>query len=337
MQLVSSLEFGFNLYPETTNGFIKSVVRAEELGASSCFVDDSGMKFDPFVMLTAAARETKSIQLGPCTTNPVSRHIGITARAIATLNEVSNGRAVLGIARGEGSLKPFLMSPVSPIDLGKAVVLLRKLFAGKLVDSSDKKFQLSQAKLSYGIQKKVPVLVAATGPKMLRIAGQFADGVIISVGTDRRSIQYAIEEINKGAKEAGRDPNSILRFLFVFSSISENHDEAVANARPKALWFLMHARNLCDLLNIDDSIYKKKMSEIGVHHSLSDILRSRKGIVDEVVTPEIVDAFTLSGTKSECAEKVKQASVEGVDRIVWSIRVIWEYAAEAVANSIMPR
>ncbi len=335
--MVSSLEFGFNLYPETTNDFIKSVVRAEELGASSCFIDDSGMKFDPFVMLTAAARETNRIQLGPCTTNPVSRHIGITARAIATLNEVSNGRAVLGIARGEGSLKPFFMSPASPINLGKAVVLLRRLFAGELVNSSDEQFQLSQAKLSYGIQKKVPVLVAATGPKMLRIAGRFADGVIISVGTDRRSIQYAIEEINKGAKEAGRDPNSVLRFLFVFSSISENHDEAVANAKPKALWFLLHARNLCDLLKIDDSLYRKKVSEIGAHHSLSDILRSRRDIADEVVTPEIVDAFTLSGTKNECSEKVKQVSMDGVDRIVWSIRENWDYAADAVSNSIMPR
>ena len=330
------MNFGFSLYPETIQGFAKSVTRAEILGATSCFIDDSGMKFDPFVMLTMAARETSKIKLGTCTTNPISRHIGVTARAVATLNEVSNGRALLGIARGEGSLKPLGMKPVSPRRLGEATMLLRRLLAGESVDSLDDQFHLSKAKLAYGVQNKVPVYVAATGPRMLRIAGSAADGVIISVGSDPRSIRYAIKEVRAGAKEAGRDPNSVRLLAFVFSSISESHDQAVANSKPKALWFLLHAQYLCNFLKIDDSLFKAKMSEIGGNHTLSEILNSRKDIANEVVPPEIVDTFTISGTKSECADKAKRIESEGVDQIVWSIRENWDYAAEAVANSIMP-
>ncbi|MDG6907944.1 MAG: LLM class flavin-dependent oxidoreductase [Nitrososphaerota archaeon] len=330
------MDFGFSLYPDTTHGFVKSVVRAESLGAASCFIDDSGMKFDPFVMLTTAALETSRIQLGTCTTNPISRHLGVTARAIATLNEVSNGRALLGIARGEGSLKPLGMNPISPRRLGDATILLRRLFAGESVDSADEQFRLSQAKLTYGTQKRVPVYIAATGPTMLKIAGSVADGVIISVGSDPRSIRFAIEEVRSGAKEARRDPNSVRLFAFVFSSISESHEQAVANAKPKALWFLLHANYLCDFLKIDDSQFKTIVPESDRHHSLSDILSSRRTIADEVVSPEIVDTFTISGTKSECAEKAKRIAAEGVDRIVWSIRENWDYAAAAVANSITP-
>ena len=294
------------------------------------------MKFDPFVMLTMAARETSRIQLGTCTTNPVSRHIGVTARAIATLNEVSNGRAVLGIARGEGSLRPLGMKPVSPRRLGDATVLLRRLLAGESVDSPDEQFRLSRAKLGYGVQNKVSVYVAATGPQMLRIAGGVADGVIISVGSNPHSIRHAVEEVRAGAKEAGRDPNSVRLLSFVFASISESHEQAVANSKPKALWFLLHAQYLCNLLKIDDSLFKEEISEVGRNHTLSEILSSRKDIANEVVTPEIVGAFTISGTKSECAEKAKRIASEGVDQIVWSIRENWDYAAEAVANSIMP-
>ena len=293
------------------------------------------MKFDPFVMLTMAALETSSIQVGTCTTNPISRHLGATARAIATLNEVSNGRAILGIARGEGSLKPLGMNPVSPQRLGDATILLRRLFAGELVDSADEQFRLSQAKLTFGIKKRIPVYIAATGRRMLRIAGSVGDGVIISVGSDPRSIRSAIEEVRAGAKETGRDPNSVRLLVFVFSSISESHDQAVANAKPKALWFLLHARYLCDFLKIDNSLFETRVQKNERHNSLSDLLSSRKGIADEVVTPEAVDAFTISGTKGECAEKAKLIAAEGVDRIVWSIRENWDYAAEAVANSIM--
>jgi len=330
------LDFSFSLYPESLPSFLACVKRAEELGAEGCWVDDSGLKRDPYVLLTLASQHSTRIRLGTCTTNPLSRHIGVTARAIASLNEVSGGRAALGLGRGEGSLKPLGIHPVSPKELGEAALLLRRLLSGESVDSGPQSaFRLLKAKMAFKVQNKIPVFVAATGPEMLRVAGRTADGVIVSVGPSSRAIEYALSQIKQGAKEADRDIDSLEIIIFLFTSISEDRAQALSWARPKALWFLAHAPYLVSLLGVDDSLVRSKLRGVAKGKGLSELLSSGLEL-EQIVSDEAIDAFTVAGGSKECAQKISRIKDIGTKHALFSIRENWDYAANEVANVIRP-
>ena len=336
------MDFSFSLYPDSLPAFLACVERAEELGAAGIWVDDSGLKRDPYVLLTLASEHSRRISLGTCTTNPLSRHLGVTARAIASLHEASGGRAVLGLGRGEGSLKPLGMRQVSPPELGEAALLLRRLLSGETVDGDQRRaaFRFSNAKLAFFKSQeksaRVPVFIAATGPEMLNVAGRTADGVIVSVGPDPKAIKYALEQIREGAADAGRDFTSLKVMVFLFTSISKDREQARSYARPKALWFLEHAPYLVSLLDVEDSTFKRTLGSAPTTtkgKGLSELLSSGLEL-GKIVSDQAVDAFTVAGDEEECAQKINRIKQDcGMEHAIFSIRENWEYAASAVARS----
>lgn len=152
--------------------------RAEQAGALRCWVNDEGLHTrDPYVTLTAIAAATEHLLLGPGITNPYVRHPGATVAAICSVDEVSGGRAFLGLGAGGGLLLgPFALDRPRPVaTLAEMIATTRRLLAGETVDHDGDVFGFRRARLTYG-RPDLEILVAGRGPRVTDLAASEADG-----------------------------------------------------------------------------------------------------------------------------------------------------------------
>lgn len=161
---------------------VAAAVAAEELGYDRCWVFDEGvMTRDVFVTLTAIAGATSRISIGPGITNPYVRHPGATAAAIASLDEVSGGRAFLGIGPGGGlALGPLALDRVRPLAaVADTVAACRALFAGEQVTMEGATFALAGARMGYA-RPDIEIIVAGRSPRITELGGRIGDGFYLS-------------------------------------------------------------------------------------------------------------------------------------------------------------
>ncbi|HEX7095042.1 MAG TPA: LLM class flavin-dependent oxidoreductase [Acidimicrobiales bacterium] len=158
---------------------------------------------EAFVTLTAMAAATERIRLATTVANPVTRHVAVTAAAMSSLQAASGGRAVYGVGTGDSAVANLGLPHASLRDLEAHCRTFRALVAGKPAACDGHPVQLQWE------THPVPVLVAAGGPKTLRLAGRVADGVICGNGISREVVESNLDHIAAGAREAGRSPDDI--------------------------------------------------------------------------------------------------------------------------------
>jgi len=172
------------------------------------FMDSQSLSADPFVLMGAWAMVTERLKLCTGVTNPATRHPAVLAANIATVHSLSNGRAVLGIGRGDSALAYLGHAPVSLPAFHKAITTLQTLLAGGEVAFGTKLFAdaPSAQNLSLGDRPsttrlkwlpeglpKVPLDIAATGPKIIAMAAPLAERVTFSVGAMPERIAWALD------------------------------------------------------------------------------------------------------------------------------------------------
>ncbi len=186
--------------------FVDMVREIESLDFSHLWLTDSSLHArNSYVYLTLAAVNSSRLRLGTAVTNPVTRHPAITAAAAATLDELSAGRAILGIGAGDRPLLALGRKPCAPADLADAIEAIRALWSGDEVTVIAPGFALDHAKLRFGARPGLPIFVSASGPRTLELAGGLADGVILLVGLFPDAVTWALEHIDRGAR-AGAGP-----------------------------------------------------------------------------------------------------------------------------------
>jgi 5,10-methylenetetrahydromethanopterin reductase len=173
------MKISLGVYPNQSPAEIIGTGKlAEELGFSTLWVLDSHLLFrEVYTLLGALAVSTRRIRLGTGVTNPLTRHPTVTASALATLAALSGGRATLGISVGDSALKAMNLEVAKVADLETTVRQCRNLVAG-----ADVSFGAGKTARLHHAGLPVPIYVAATGPRMLKLAGEIADGVILMNG-----------------------------------------------------------------------------------------------------------------------------------------------------------
>jgi 5,10-methylenetetrahydromethanopterin reductase len=196
-------EFGVLVLPRPDAP--QEVKLLEEMGFDVALIPDSqALAREVYVTLTACAANTSRITLGTGITNPLTRHPSVTASAIASLNEFSGGRALLGIGRGDSAVRK-IGHEIAPLRPYRAYVeAVRGLLAGETVEYDGARFELEW--LSRPVQKPVPVDMAASGPKNLALAGELADRTSMWLPADAELIARAATSVRKGTERAHRDP-----------------------------------------------------------------------------------------------------------------------------------
>ena len=178
---------------------------AEQNGFEYGWTYDSHILWqESYALLPLVADKTETIKLGHCVTNPGIRDPTITASWYATMQDLSGGRMVMGIGRGDSSRRVVGLKPVRVAEFERRLRMMKDLMNGRQVEWNEKELTLEWAK---GLPE-IPMHVAGYGPKALAVAGRVGDGVIIQLA-DPQIIQWIMETARTAAKEEGRDPDAL--------------------------------------------------------------------------------------------------------------------------------
>jgi 5,10-methylenetetrahydromethanopterin reductase len=295
-----TISYGFNRFDmRSADQFSQSVMVAEDLGFDYAFIPSSPLLVaDPYILLSAAARSTQRIRLGPLLENPVVRHPAVIAGSISTLDRVSNGRANVVLGVGDTAVRTLGLQPATVNNLGRAVKDMKTLLNGDKAD-----FGTVQSKLRHA--ESVPVWVAAGGPKTLAMAGQYADGVVIRVGTHSANIDAALDAITRGALDAGRNPEQITIAAVFHTVMSHDRAETGHIGRAIAAGYFEYAPYLFDnlALNWDGPTVEVLKQQVwqDFHHT-PDLVSAGKLV--SFLPESAVDDFCLHGGSSDIRTQI---------------------------------
>ncbi len=192
-------QFGFSVTPGPASGVAGEAVVAERLGYDRIGIWDSPALFrEPWVVLGAIAGATHRARVGTWVTNPQTRHPLVTASAAASADDLAPGRVYVGIGSGGTGVLHAGHGSSALHDLERYVIAVRRLLEDGKADYDGATAILPWAR------RRIPIIVAAHGPKALRLAGRIGDGVIVGLGVTPEVVAGSLELIDEGAREAGR-------------------------------------------------------------------------------------------------------------------------------------
>ena len=303
------LSFGvtFMLDPPPSR-VVELATLAEENGFDYVWAWDSHVLWqDVYPVFTLIAANTERVRIGPCVTNPATRDITVTASALATLNEISGGRMVVGMGRGDSARRVIGKPPVTVEHMEQACRQIRDLAEGREIDYEGTPLRLKWA------SGTLPVWVAAYGPKALRAAGRVADGLIMQLA-DPYIIEWSLRYVREGAEEAGRSFDDIQ----IMSAAPAYVTDDLEAAREQVRWFpAMVSNHVVDLV--------QRYASTELPRELTEFIRARDhyDYADHgrtgaehasFVTDEVVDRFCVLGTPERCLAKLRELEALGVDQ-----------------------
>jgi len=306
------MKMGVNFLPEEFPVFLESLQTAERAGYARAWIVDSQMLWeDVWVYITRALAATERIQLGVAVSNPLTRHYSVSASTAATLARLHPGRVILGLGRGDSAVRTLGLKQVATRKMAEIVPRVRSLMAGDEVDLDGTPVRIRWA------SEHVPLLMAATGPRNLRLAGALADIAMLQVGVHPAGVQWGIEQVRAGAEEAGRDPDEGEIALFCGMWVSDDLDEARAESRFSAACAANHLGDVID-----------RVPDHGMPEELTRLVEARtqaydyyEGHLDSSaehtgwLTPELIDDFALTGPAERCLERIRELEELGVSEI----------------------
>jgi 5,10-methylenetetrahydromethanopterin reductase len=287
---------------------------AEELGYDRFGISDWRFYHDCLVLMTACASATKKIEVESLVTDPFVRHPSLTACAIATIDDFSNGRAILGISAGHEETYFVDQDRSKPLTaVREAVHVIRRMWAGEEVTFEGACIRVKGAKLNFTSRPNIPILIAAKRPNMLELTGELADIVhLASWFINKGHYQDNIERVMTGAQRAGRSPDQMEIDISVAVCVSEDGEAAKEGAkRPAAIGLLWTAG--ADRLTKERGW--KRPPQFKAPESVVDAISKwdfwavGQTLPDELarlITPDILDQFAVAGTPQECAQRLRE-------------------------------
>lgn len=306
----------------------KRVQRAEQLGLEGVFLGESQLNsLDSFQVLAACAVKTERVLLGIAVTNMVYRDPTVLAGAAASLNEISKGRAVLGLGTGDGPVYGMGRRPTPLAKFEEGVKTIRYLVQGKAIP-------VPTGRVAIGFNlRPVPVYLSMEGPKGLSLAGRVADGVILGVGVDLRVLEWARQRIAEGALEAGRSPSDIDLIAAGMICVKDDGEEARAIVRRRLANRAHH--NFRFTL---ETVPPEELEGVRRFMAAFNEMKPMEERVDPgLVTDYLVQRFAIAGTPQECIARIRALEQAGISRIMLTPpRTVYHETVEALAREIMP-
>ena len=306
------MKFGFGFVPRMSIADSVSVVqRGEALGFDMAWIPDQTFYRDPFLVMSAWAAATRDIQFMIGVTNPFTRHPVQVARAMATLDEMTGGRANLGI--GAGNRRELLLpmgyeqdhSATRCRDMGQIV---RELLQGEEVHYRSDFFVADGVRLEWEAPRPdLPIYIAGRGSWTLSAAGEIADGAIVGALVSPAGLDYAFDAIASGVEKAGRSPDDVKLISWVTCQVVDDWNEIEGRLKRSAAHIIGGApRNL--------------LTSIGLEEHYVDALKATyaSGGQEEAarhVTEREIDMLSIVGDAGKVTAKIQQLAERGVDQV----------------------
>ena len=295
------MKFGIEFVPQIPlDELVRLVKIAEDVGFEYAWITDHYNNKNVYETLALIAANTETIKMGPGVTNPYVRSPAISASAIATIDEISNGRATFGIGPGDKATFDALgiawEKPVSTIKA--AIADINTLLDGGKTEAGA---ALGGAKK---VQDAIPIYMGAQGPKMLETAGEIADGVLINA-SNPKDYEAAMPMIKKGIGDQAKDFD-----VAAYTATSIGTDsEAAKNAAKIVVAFIAAG-------SPPPVIARHGLPE-GFNEQMGAFLaKGDFGGAIGAVTPEALDAFSVCGTPDEFIPKIEALADMGVTQYV---------------------
>ncbi len=305
MEISFGIEFLANEPAEKLADLVKT---SENNGLAYAWITDHYNNRDAYALLTYIAANTSKIKLGPGVTNPYTRTPAQLASAIATVNEVSKGRAVFGIGPGDrvtfDGLGIEWKKPLTTVK--ETVEIFRELLTGKKVSYDGKVCKIKSAKLNFSKGANIPVYIGAQGTNMLKLAGELAEGALVN-GSHPRDFESAVKLLKEGTDKAGKNFEDFDVAAYTSFSIADTMADAEKTAKPVTAFIVAGS---------PDVVFEKHGIPIKDVNKVRDGFKESFGAAIKAVTPEMLDAFSICGTPNECIEKIDKLIKAGVTQVI---------------------
>lgn len=304
------MRFGIEFVPSTPTLDMAYYSRiAEKVGFEFVWITDHFVNRNVFVALTQVALYTNTIQVGSGVTNPYTANPAIVASSIATIDEISGYRAILGIGAGDKvTLRNLGVERKKALRaMRESVDIIRSLWARDTVTLDGEVFKVPKARLGFKVKRAPPIYLAAQGPKMLSLAAEMADGVLINA-SHPKDYYIAKKQLEIGAKRSQRRIKDFDIAAYTSFSINKDFDRAVKESKivvafivAGSLQLVLDRHNIAfeEASTIDKLLFDGKFKKAA-----------------EMVTPEMLNAFAIYGTPKDCIQKIDELAKVGVTQIV---------------------
>lgn len=307
----------------------KRARRAEELGWDGIFLGESHLNsIDSFQTLASCAMITQRLLLGIAVTNIVFRHPTVIAGAAASLNEISKGRAIMGLGTGDGPVYSQGLKATKLAEFEEGIRLIRNLVRGERAT-----FPTGKIGIGFKINQPAPIYVSAEGPKGLQLAGRSADGVILGTGFDLRVYNWAKKKIAEGAAEVGRNESDFKIIAAGMLCVNEDGNKARKIVRNRIANRAHHNFRFTYETVPPEELEGVKKFMAGV-----DVMKPMEDRVDpDLVNDYLIRRFSIAGSSKECIERIEELKAAGVEHLMLTpARTVYGETVEAFATNVIP-
>ena len=309
------MQVGFFFWPYSVELCEQLAERADRYGYAMIGIADTpGNAMDPWVSATIVARACRRARIALCVTNLLTRHPAATAAAIASLDHVSNGRAVLGIGAGHSGTRNVGLAKSNANELAEGVTFIKTLLQGRPASLGS-----ASAHLPW-VKRAPPVFLAASHPRPLQAAGRTADGVFVNFGLGTDNMRASQAQIAEGAIAAGRSLEDIE--VWQIAALDCNEDRNVARGKVGAMLAFVAGYVIGD----------KNLETRGVPHHVREPLlelrrrySTRPGEADIRLVQELglfdylSQRLAICGDPDDCRAQARAAKAAGAARLMFTV------------------
>lgn len=330
------MKFGVGLWQGISFEDLPSIVRmAEDVGYGHVWYANHKLYRDMFMGLAVAAMSSTKIEIGSFVAEPYSYHPGQIAAAMATLDELSDGRAILGLGAGGGTLRDLGLERTRVRQtLRESIDAIHALFAGDRVDVVGDAVEL-HGHLHVPVRPNLPVVLASRGDRVLALAGEVADGAMVATYATPAGLGHGLAMVAEG-KARSTEPDRPFRTM-ARVDVAINEDRSVAHAAVKPMIAMMVMASYPDSAFIRHAGLKltPKLEEMASQKDETLALAS-----GDLVPDEFVQSFAWTGTVDDVAKQVAAIGDIGFSDVVILPQPLNESAVETIrlfATEVIPR
>lgn len=312
----SQIRFATAYFRPDPREYIEWLRVADDVGFDLIGYGDSQSLWpELYVSLTLAALNTTSARIGPLVTNPRTRHPAVAASGIAAIQALAGGRAFFGLASGDSSVYNLGLHPANRAELASYGTCVRGLCEGETVA-----YQGHDLTLHWPTQP-VPLFLAAEGPKMLHLAGQMADGVIVANGLTPAIVADTIARVRAGAQDAGRDPDGVEIWWLVKFLLADSDEDGVDELRFTLAGSANHAfRFGFEHKHVPEALQEpirqlQQRYAFDEHAQVGGDTNAR--LVEELgLTDWLAERFAVTGPPGRCVERLEEIASYGATNLL---------------------
>jgi 5,10-methylenetetrahydromethanopterin reductase len=327
------VQIGFFFWPYTPEYTARLAALGEELGFDMVGVADTPVNaMDPWVAMTIVAERTARTRIAVCVTNATTRHPAVTAGAAASIDLIAPGRTILGVGAGHSGVTNVGAPPARPGALGEAVMFMRQLLQGERAT-----WEGAATNIPW-LRGPLPIYVAASGPRALRLAGSVADGAFVNYGLQKDQVAYVEEAIGAGRRQAGRGPDVTETWYVACLDCAERREvalEKLGNILGFVAAYVLgpdpEGRGVPAALVPAIREMRRVYSTRG--REMDPGLVKRLGLFDYLRS-----RLAVAGTPEDCLEQVRAAAAAGVERLMFTVSLAADpvRAVELFGGHVLP-